>query len=396
MNSNVKRKFNALLQGIGSRPPAEYGTDRDSLADPASSPISQHSSPQRPRTMAGDSSADLLKKRRTGGPTTTPSKYTTLQTTPMRSSPASIRSVPPSTTTVSNVTLRKWTPGAGSPAHDGRDGLPPPPKYCPGDRDQLLRRLTTFQELTDWTPKPDRVSEVEWAKRGWACQGKERVKCTLCGRELVVKVNRKEVDGKEVAVLIASEVAESVVDAYAALIVESHAEDCLWRKRGCDGEEREEVPLPAAWEVLVVGLRNEAFIRERVAGGGGSRKKKARGVVPGQSQSHGHGRSKSSVPAPGSGSGGGGDGAAVPKTPERPVTVDGRPRGLVGGEGEDGEEEGREGEVDDEEARNRKDRDMMSRLRRVKSLFNTKAGGKLRKLGSSRPGTSHSNVGGGE
>jgi hypothetical protein len=52
--------------------------------------------------------------------------------------------------------------------------------------------------------------------------------------------------------------------------------------------------------------------------------------------------------------------------------------------------------VDDEEARDRKDRDMMSRLRRVKSLFNTKAGGKLRKLGSSRPGTSHSNVGGGE
>jgi hypothetical protein len=237
MNSNVKRKFNALLQGIGNRPPAEYGTDRDSLADPTSSPISQRSSPHRPATMAGDSSsADLLKKRRVGGPTTTPSKYTnTLQTTPMRSSPASIRSVAPSTTTVSNVTLRKWTPGAGSPAPDGREGLPPPPKYCPGDRDQLLRRLATFQELTDWTPKPDRVSEVEWAKRGWVCQGKERVKCTLCGRELVVKVNRKEVDGKEVAVLIASEVAESVVDAYAELIVESHAEDCLWRKRGCDG-----------------------------------------------------------------------------------------------------------------------------------------------------------------
>lgn len=62
------------------------------------------------------------------------------------------------------------------------------------------------------------------------------MRCALCGRELVVRVNKKEVDGKEVAVLIASEVAESVVDTYVGLIGEAHAEDCLWRKRGCDGE----------------------------------------------------------------------------------------------------------------------------------------------------------------
>jgi hypothetical protein len=78
--------------------------------------------------------------------------------------------------------------------------------------------------------------------------------------------------------------------------------------------------------------------------------------------------------------------------------VDGRPSIVVGHA--DGEEEqegdGVEVEVDDELARDKKDRDMMSRLRRVKSLFNTKAGGKLRRLGGSRPGTSHSSVGGGE
>jgi hypothetical protein len=186
--------------------------------------------------MATDTSLDLYKKRRVGDPTATPPRHTTLQAqgTPMRSSPASIRSVPPSTT-ISNITLRRWTPGAASPAPDTREGLPPPPKYCPADRDQLLRRLGTFQELTDWTPKPDRVSEVEWAKRGWVCHGKERVKCTLCGAELVVKVNRKEVDGKEVAVLIAAEIAESVVDKYVELIVDAHAEDCLWRRKGCNG-----------------------------------------------------------------------------------------------------------------------------------------------------------------
>lgn len=237
MNNTVKRKFNALLQGIGNRPAAERSETEYSVADPPSSPASQHSSPHLSRTMTNDSTVDLNKKRRVGGPTSTPTKYSSLQqqSTPMRSSPASIRSVPP-TTTISNVSLRKWTPGAASPAPDAREGQPPPPKYCPGDRDQLLRRLGTFQELTDWTPKPDRVSEVEWAKRGWVCQGKERVRCTLCARELAVKVNRKEVDGQEIAVLIASEIAESVVDKYVELIVEAHAEDCLWRKRGCDGE----------------------------------------------------------------------------------------------------------------------------------------------------------------
>ncbi|KAG7286047.1 hypothetical protein NEMBOFW57_008346 [Staphylotrichum longicolle] len=550
MNNTVKRKFNALLQGIGNRPATERSDSEYSLAEPASSPASQRSQPSSPhpsRAMAGDSTVDLNKKRRVGGPTSTPTKYSTLQqqSTPMRSSPASIRSVPPSTT-ISNVTLRKWTPGAASPAPDAREGQPPPPKYCPGDRDQLLRRLGTFQELTDWTPKPDRVSEVEWAKRGWVCQGKERVRCTLCARELAVKVNRKEVDGQEIAVLIASEIAESVVDKYVELIVEAHAEDCLWRRKGCDDsllrlplpnpklalqslrqrydelcdraaflpyefnlrlpptlnldtiltylppnfltsppppaskaadpsspsaqpsapppinrsalalallgwqslthpllhnpvpnsaschtclrrlglwmfKSREVdpatsevlVPAPmdhldplrehrffcpwknaaaqrnpgarplgkgerelAGWEVLVLGLRNEAFIRDKVAGTGDKR-----GVGAG------HGRSKSSVPASGIGGGG------VPRTPERPTTMGGGPRtvGAEAAEEEGGVGDG-DGEVDDEEARKKKDVDMMSRLRRVKSLFNTK-GGKLKRLGS-RPGTSHSSVGG--
>ncbi|KAL2174561.1 C3HC zinc finger-like-domain-containing protein [Thermothelomyces heterothallicus CBS 202.75] len=628
MNSTVKRKFNALLQGIGNQLPSEYSSDRESL-DPASSPLSQRSSPHPSRTMAGgDSSLDLQKRRRLGEvttTTTTPSKYATLQTTPMRSSPASIRSVPPAittTTTVSNVTLRKWTPGSASPAPDPRDGLPPPPKYCPGDRDQLLRRLATFQELTDWAPKPDRVNEVEWARRGWVCQGKERVKCVLCGRELAVKVNRKEVDGKEIAVLIASEVAESVVDTYVRLIVEAHAEDCLWRKRGCDDsllrlplpnpklalqglrqrydelceraaflpyefnlrlppgldldavitylpptfftdpppkhspaaaannnknnnntnhqanpnpnsnpastpspaasaapaeptinrpalalalfgwqslthpqlgnpvpnsaschtclrrlglwmfKSREVdpatgavvVPAPmdhldplrehrffcpwknaaaqrnpgarssssssssssgaadmAAWEVLVQGLRNEAFIRERISGAGSGsgsaagRRKQATEKEGGRIAAavlRGHGRSKSSVPTPGAGSsslsgdGSGGRAGAddgVPKTPGRPATVGGQPRITVGDADEDYDGDG-DGDgvrrsadgLDDEEARAKKDKDMMSRLRRVKSLFNAKTGSKLRRLGGSRPGTSHSNVGGGE
>lgn len=470
----------------------------------------------------------LAKKRRVGGPGSTPSKHGALHSEGLSQTP-----VRPGgqQTTISNITLRKWTPTGSSPAREaGAAGgkSDAQPKYCPGDREQLLRRLATFQELTDWTPKPDRVNEVEWAKRGWVCQGKERVRCTLCARDLVVKLNRKEVDGKEIPVLIASEIAESVVQRYSELIVESHAEDCLWRKKGCD-DSLLRLPLPnprialqdlrqrydelcgrnnflpyefnlrlseglnidtvisylpatfftdpppaqqtnkslppttasktpnrpalalailgwqgltnprigpvpnsaschtclrrlglwmfkskevdldtstiitpapmdhldplrehrffcpwkngaaqrnagarplapgevdkAGWEVLVEVLRNEAFIRQRV--------------------NLAHSRSKSSVPprtTPVAGAA-----AAGLRTPERPITSAGHSLGLGGAEDDE----------ESEEVTKKKDQAMMSRLRRVKSLFNTKAGSKLKRFGS-RPGTSHSNAGGGD
>ncbi len=125
-----------------------------------------------------------------------------------------------------------------------------------------------------------------------------------------------------------------------------------------------------------MGLRNEAFIRERVESTGGNKK-----------VGEGHGRSKSSVPTSTTTAGAKG---LLPKTPERPTTAGGARLRAEGGEVDDGYEE-------EEEARKKKDGDVMSRLRRVKSLFNTK-GGKLRRLGGSRPGsrpgTSHSSVGG--
>ncbi|KAK5662044.1 hypothetical protein OQA88_10157 [Cercophora sp. LCS_1] len=507
MNTTVKRKFNALLQGIGNRPvsdsdqqqagplpTSETTNSLTGLLAPTSPGSLLSSSPASIATTMGTDSEFLAKKRRVLGPTT-PSKYGALRNDSPGQSP--LRTV--GGTTISNITLRKWTP-AGSPAPSiAGSKSEGPPKYCPGDREQLIRRLATFQELTDWTPKPDRVNEVEWAKRGWACHGKERVKCALCGRELIVKINRKEVDGKEIAVLIASEIAQSVVDKYVELIVDAHGEDCLWRKKGCDDSllrlplpnprlalqhlrerydelcERKDflpyefnlrlpptlnletvlsylpptfftnpapkttlpspnrpalalallgwqsltnarlgsvpnsaschtclrrlglwmfkskeidtetnavlVPAPmdhldplrehrffcpwksgaaqrnggakpraedkAGWEILAEVLRNEAYVRQRA--------------------SVAHSRSKSSVPP-------GGLSGAKEKTPERPITSAGyRPF--------DGEEDG-------EEETKKKDQAVMSRLRRVRSLFNTK-GNKLKRLGSSRPGTSH-------
>jgi hypothetical protein len=127
------------------------------------------------------------------------------------------------------------------------------PKYAPWDRTEFLKRLKSFSNLTDWTPKPAKVNEVEWAKRGWVCQKSERVRCCLCNVEILVKLNKKEVEGgKEVPVYVPgnigtknegslekaadSAVEEALVDKYAELIVTSHDEDCLWRQRGCDGQ----------------------------------------------------------------------------------------------------------------------------------------------------------------
>jgi len=80
------------------------------------------------------------------------------------------------------------------------------PKYAPWDRTEFLKRLKSFSNITNWTPKPARVNEVEWAKRGWVCQKFERVRCSLCNVEILVKLNKKEVDGKEEPVYVAQNI----------------------------------------------------------------------------------------------------------------------------------------------------------------------------------------------
>ncbi|SPO04926.1 uncharacterized protein DNG_07611 [Cephalotrichum gorgonifer] len=210
MNS-TKRKFNSLIQGIGNRSstpgkPADNSPDNSPANRSTTTTLSPRNGTPTSKTTTD---ADLLaKRRRMGIPGSTP--------------PAAASS------SISSVVMSKWS------GKSSRPSTPAQPKYCPTDRKELLRRLVTFQDFTDWAPKPDRVGEIEWAKRGWVCQGKERVRCVLCNKELVVKLNKKEVGGKEVSVLVPSEIEDALVNKYVELIVESHHEDCLWRKRGCD------------------------------------------------------------------------------------------------------------------------------------------------------------------
>jgi hypothetical protein len=62
--------------------------------------------------------------------------------------------------------------------------------FAPWDRTQFLTRLSSFRHVDKWTAKPRPINEVQWAKRGWSCYGRERVKCIgACGKELVIKLS---------------------------------------------------------------------------------------------------------------------------------------------------------------------------------------------------------------
>lgn len=77
----------------------------------------------------------------------------------------------------------------------------PLPNYAPWSQEQFLARLRSFADIKLWTPKPDAISEVEWAKRGWMCEGINTVTCKGgCERRLVVALRpkRKDGEGKEI------------------------------------------------------------------------------------------------------------------------------------------------------------------------------------------------------
>jgi hypothetical protein len=126
----------------------------------------------------------------------------------------SIRSTRSTRSTVTTVSaLRPETKGYAS--------------YAPWDRDAFLYRLGTFRFVDKWSAKPTAVNEVAWARRGWVCIAKNRVRCTTCRNELLVKV---ESDDEQ------TEQGRAVVERYQDMIVTEHDESCLWRKRGSDGE----------------------------------------------------------------------------------------------------------------------------------------------------------------
>lgn len=171
----TKRKFNALLNGIGNKSTTSLpskdvnnASNIDLSADMGSA-------------TPGDGDSQIKKRR------IAPSASPATKNASSKSS--------------SSTMAHKKSASLASGALDSET-----PKYAPWDRAAFLARLQSFSNITDWTPKPARVSEVEWAKRGWVCQKLERVRCCLCNVEILVKLNRKEVDGKEEPVYVAQNI----------------------------------------------------------------------------------------------------------------------------------------------------------------------------------------------
>lgn len=80
--------------------------------------------------------------------------------------------------------------------------------------------------MDKWSAKPTAVNEVVWARRGWVCFDKNRVRCNTCRAELLVGV---ELDDEQ------TEDGRALVVRYRAMVVDEHDESCLWRRKGCDG-----------------------------------------------------------------------------------------------------------------------------------------------------------------
>jgi len=172
MNAS-KRKFNALLSNFGNKSPTSL---------PAKSGIKNGSNVELTESE--------LKRRRISRPTSALS-----QLTPHVGPTSDL-----STKTADMAHNKSLSLASAGPT------LSDTPKYAPWDRAAFLKRLESFKSVTDWTPKPAKVNEVEWAKRGWVCRGQERVRCELCSVEIFVKLNIKELDGEEAKVLNASDI----------------------------------------------------------------------------------------------------------------------------------------------------------------------------------------------
>ena len=125
------------------------------------------------------------------------------------------------------------------------DKLPP---FAPWSNEQFLQRLKTFANVRSWTPKPDGITEVEWAKRGWALVSDDDVKdtiwCRACKQRLVVKLQKEkgaggedvDKEGTEEVDWWSEDVEKELVERYKGLIVDGHEEGCLWREKGCSDD----------------------------------------------------------------------------------------------------------------------------------------------------------------
>jgi hypothetical protein len=138
------------------------------------------------------------------------------------------------------------------------DGKPrDPPNFSPWSHEAFLARLKTFSSVSLWHPKPEAISEVEWAKRGWVCVDLNTAGCRGgCERRVVISLSSprrradQEVDGASEEVEDEEAALEqALAERYRDVIIEGHGANCMWRKDGCkDDIYRLQVVRPSVWQ----------------------------------------------------------------------------------------------------------------------------------------------------
>ncbi|KAL9091374.1 MAG: hypothetical protein Q9159_001458 [Coniocarpon cinnabarinum] len=219
--TSTKRKFHTLIESLTSRPSSSRSTASTSTSHSANT--TANDDPPSKRSRLSPRSSTVLSH-----PLTDPSSIHTIS-----------RATTPNDTPGLKLNTRTEAILARKEA-DRRAALKDSAQYNPWSADGFLKRLKTFSDLTTWTPgKPDEISEVVWAKRGWSCDGLNRVACKKgCEARIVVALRpkRKDEEGKEIegSEDFSEEVSPELVKRYALLVREGHHEGCLWRMgRAC-------------------------------------------------------------------------------------------------------------------------------------------------------------------
>lgn len=237
--ATTKRKFHKLLDNLTASTAAASPTTMYSSPNASTSSLPRTRSPEplakRPRSSEAAHNATERQRQVSAGQ----ARIQALKDQLLSPKP----SLSPSGTAVERKKTLRVVPKASSSnlltTSQDKEKEARKPNFQPYSQPSFLERLQTFT-VKRWSTKPDAISEVAWAKRGWTCEGWNTVACRGgCEKRVVVNLRprRKGEDGKEIerSEDMSYEVKPGLVERYAELVVEGHEGECLWKRKGCGG-----------------------------------------------------------------------------------------------------------------------------------------------------------------
>jgi hypothetical protein len=207
-----KRKFHRLLESISNNGVAVGAR-----------------SARTPELAAADMSLSPEKRRRLGAPQTSTSLPPSAKVVAARLVASTSKAADDTTTSTMPTMLGLKINGA---------------RYAPSDRSALILRIKTYQSpIGRWARKPAVMNELEFAKNGWVCIGKEEVACVYCHSRMEVPyeaevqaideatpdAGEEEKDGRR-------ELLERLKSRCVRMMHEEHDDGCPWEVKPSTSE----------------------------------------------------------------------------------------------------------------------------------------------------------------